>query len=209
MLSSVADDLDKHRYRGVSWKQDLRLSRYELEEHLRVGEGTPSICIAVERFVMRSALAVRKMLDCRELSDEARDRRWPARHCPCFQRPDPRFWFDGTIDLVNYHHIARHYRLEEPEPTHLPLKDLADYLIHSFVFVVWPRPEDDVPGDTRLYFNSDMTKNSGVWEMTVGEFQAGIDVILGDEVVWVDINKATGRFRQHNHAWRAAQRRRS
>jgi hypothetical protein len=88
----------------------------------------------------------------------------------------------------------------------LSLQDLTNYLIHSVVFVVWPEPGDDVPNDTRFYFNSDKNKNEAVWEMSVGEFQAVVDAVLSDEVVWVSGNKATGHFRQHNSAWRAAQR---
>lgn len=108
---------------------------------------------------------------------------------PLRSTPDPRSWFDGTIDLVNYHHIARHYQLDTPEPTKLSLQDLANRLIHSFVF----------------FFNSDQTKEA-IWEMSVAEFQAVIDAVLNDDVAWVDYNKATGRFRPHTSAWRAAQR---
>jgi hypothetical protein len=73
-------------------------------------------------------------------------------------------------------------------------------------FVVWPRPEDLVPNDIRFFFNSDKSKSDSLYEMHVGEFQRVIDTIVTDEVVWVDINRDTGRFRQHNAAWRAARR---
>jgi hypothetical protein len=63
-----------------------------------------------------------------------------------------------------------------------------------------------VPSDTRFFFNSDETKKEAIWEMSVAEFQAVIDAVLSDDVVWREANKATGRFRQHNSAWRAAQR---
>jgi hypothetical protein len=202
----VTDELDRSRYRGVNWKQDLHFSRSELKTHLAIGEGEDSVCIAVERFVMHSALAIRKLLDRRLLSDEVLNGTWPVRRYPCVKQPDPRFWFDGTVDLVNYHHIARHYELDGPGASRLGLKMLADQLVHSFVFVVWPRPEDLVPNDIRFFFNSDKSKSDSLYEMHVGEFQRVIDTIVTDEVVWVDINRATGRFRQHNAAWRAARR---
>jgi hypothetical protein len=198
----MTDEISKHEYHGVDWKQDLHFSRAELAEHLRVGEGTRSLCIAVERFVMRSALAFRKLQDQRTLSDEVRNATWAARRYPCVQRPDPRAWFDGTVDLVNYHHIARHYKLDDPEATKLGLQELAHSLIHSFVFVVWPEPGDDVPHDTSFFFNSDKTKNDVVWQMSVGEFQTVIDAVVSDDVLWISANKATGEFRQHNSAWR-------
>lgn len=202
----MTDELERSRYRGVNWKQDLHFSRSELNTHLATGGGEDSICIAVERFVMHSALAIRKLLDRRVLSDEVLNSTWPVRGYPCVKRPDPRFWFDGTIDLVNYHHIARYYDLDGPGSSQLGLKTLANQLMHSFVFVVWPRRDDLVPNDIRFFFNSDESKLDWLYEMNVGEFQRVIDAIVTDEVVWVDINKVTGRFRQHNAAWRAANR---
>jgi hypothetical protein len=203
-LMDVTDELEEHRYRGVDWKQDLRFSRGELDSHLAVGEGDRSLCIAVERFVMRSALALRKLLDRRVLSDEVLNSSWPLRRCECVTRPDPRFWFDGTVDLVNYHHVARYYAIDRPESEEISLKHLSNQLLHSFAFVVWLRPGDVVPADTRFFFNSDDSKSKWLYEMTVGEFECVVDAVVTDAVVWVDINKESGRFRQHNAAWRAA-----
>lgn len=42
--------------------------------------------------------------------------------------------------------------------------------------------------------------------MAVGDFQAVIDAVLSEDVVLVSHNRATGHFRQHNSAWRAARR---
>jgi hypothetical protein len=47
---------------------------------------------------------------------------------------------DGTVDLVNYHHIVRYYDMNDPGSVRLDLKTLSDQLMHSFVFVVRPRP---------------------------------------------------------------------
>jgi hypothetical protein len=195
----VGDRIKENRYRGVDWKQDLRFCRTELETHLSI-DG--SVLIAVERFAMRAALAFRKLLDHQILTDEVRDARWPVRTYPCTKPPDPMFWFDGTVDLVNYHHFQRHYDIEQPTATGITLRHLSDRLLHSLVFVVWPRPEDRVPDDTRFFFNSDL-RQQVVWEMTVGELLVVVDEVLYDEVVWVNHDKGKRVQEQHNAAWRA------
>lgn len=198
----MSDPIEENRYRGVDWKQDLRFCRTELNEHLDV-DG--SVLVAVERLAMRSALAFRKLLDHQVLTDEIRNAQWPVRTHPCTKTPDPMFWFDGTVDLVNYHHFERHYDLNDPRATDISLRWLSNCLLHSLVFVVWPRPDDKVPDDTRFFFNSD-DYNEVVWEMTVGELLAVVDEVLYDEVVWVSHDKTKGIQEQHNAAWRAQQR---
>jgi hypothetical protein len=87
-------------------------------------------------------------------------------------------------------------------------KQLSDRLLHSLVFVVWPRPEDTVPDDTRFFFNSDW-KQSVVWEMTAGELLAVVEAVLDDDVAWVNrqkYRKNPDRQEQHNSAWVARQR---
>jgi hypothetical protein len=200
----MTDELARNRYPGVDWKQDLRFCRSELDRHLTVGEGDRSLCMAVEGFVMRSALALRKLLDRRVLSDEVLNSSWRVGRYACVTRPGPRFWFDGTIDLVNFHHVVRYYALDRPGSEQMLLKKLTNQLLHSFVFVVWPRPNDVLPDDTRFFFNSDESKNEWLYEMTVGAFKRAVEAVVTDEAVWVDINRDTGRFRQHNRAWRAA-----
>jgi hypothetical protein len=90
----------------------------------------------------------------------------------------------------------------------MELKEVSDRLLHSLVFVVWPRPEDTVPDDTRFFFNSDW-KQRVVWEMTVGELLTVVEAVLGDDVAWVNhdkYQKNPDRQEQHNSAWVARQR---
>jgi hypothetical protein len=46
-----------------------------------------------------------------------------------------------------------------------------------------------------LFSDSDESKTDWLYEMTVGELRGVIEAIVTDEVVWVDVNRATGRFR--------------
>lgn len=196
------DELARNRYPAVDWKQDLRVSRGHFEEHERFGEGTASVCNAVERYVIQSALAFRKLLDQRLLTEEVITADWKVRTYPCTRRPEPHWYFEGMIDMENLHHFVRYYDVESPRGGSLRLQRLANLLIHSFVFAVWPA-DDGTYDEAR----SDRTKDDLVYEMTVAEFQAVVDEVLYDEVVYMERVGADGDFRQHNAAWREAKRR--
>jgi len=197
------DELARNRYPGVDWKQDLRVSQHELAEHEKFGEGVASVCNAVERYVMRSALAFRKLLDRVVLTDEVKQIDWNLRAYPCTKPPETRYSFDGTIDLENLHHFVRHYDTDRLTKRTLRLQRLANLLIHNFVFVVWP-PDPGKPYDAaRFFFNSDFNKDEVVYEMTVTEFKQIVEEVLYDEVVYISQDRETGEIHQHNAAWRS------
>ena len=199
------DELARNRYPAVDWKQDLRVSRRHFEEHEGFGEGIASACNAVERYVMQSALAFRKLLDQRLLTEEVITADWRARTYPCIRHPEPHWYFEGMIDMENLHHFVRYYDVERPRGGSLRLQRLANLLIHSFVFAVWPA-EGGSYDEARFFFNSDHSKDDLVYEMTAAEFKTVVDAVLCDEVVYMERVGTSGDFRQHSHAWREARR---
>jgi hypothetical protein len=112
--------------------------------------------------------------------------------------------FEGTVDMENHHHFVRHYDLERPRKESLSLERLANLLIHSFVFAVFPGDRGRYQ-DAHFFFNSDRNKDKVVHEMQVSDFKAIIAEVLGDEVVHVSIDKSTGKFHQHNRVWKQQQ----
>jgi hypothetical protein len=199
------DEIAANRYPALDWKQDLRVSQRLFAEHEGFGEGTASVCIAVERYLMRSALAFRKLLVQRVLTDEVINADWRVLTYPCTKAPDERWWFEGTVDMENLHHFVRHYDLGRPRKESLRLQRLADFLIHSFVFAVWPKDGGSYE-QARFFFNSDRNRGKLVYEMQVTDFKAIVEEVLDDEVVYVSIDKSTGEFHQHNLAWKHRQR---
>lgn len=200
------DELARNRYPAVNWKQDLRVSRGSFEKHESFGEGIGSVCNAVERYVMQSALAFRKLLDQRVLTEEVITTDWQVRSYPCIRHPEPHWFFEGMIDMENLHHFVRYYDVERRQGGSLRLQRLANLLIHSFVFVVWPADGGSYD-EARFFFNSDHSRNDLVYEMTVSEFKAVVDEVLYDEVVYMERVGTNGDFRQHNQAWAEAMRR--
>jgi hypothetical protein len=200
------DELTRNRYPAVDWKQDLRVSRHHFEEHERFGEGVASVCNAVERYVMQSARAFRKLLDQRVLTEEVITADWKVHVYPCTHCPEPHWYFEGMIDMENLHHFVRYYDVETPRGGSLRLQRLANLLIHSFVFAVWP-VEGGSYDEARFFFNSDRTKDDVVYEMTVADFKEIADEVLYDKVVAMERVGSNGDFRQHNATWREAKRR--
>jgi hypothetical protein len=192
------DELARNRYPSVDWKQDLRYYRHRFAEDEHLGEGIASVCRTVERYVMHSALAVRKLLDQRVLTEEVIEREWHLRDYPCTKDPEDHWYFEGMIDLENLHHFVRFYNTEARGSGTLRLERLANILIHAFVFAVWPAEEGDYSG-ARFFFNSDHYKNRLVFELTIAEFEDMVDSVLEDRVAYME--RVDGDFRQHNAAW--------
>src|ERR1700743_563379 len=88
LLASLAslDEIAANRYPAIDWKADLRMSRHEFTDYERLAQGTASVCIAVERYLMHSALAMRKLLVQQVLTDEVVDAKRPVLSYPCIRR---------------------------------------------------------------------------------------------------------------------------
>lgn len=109
--------------------------------------------------------------------------------------------------MENLHHFVRYYDVEKPgRRGSLRLQRLANLLIHSFAFAVWP-VEGGSYDDARFFFNSDRSKDDLVYEMTVPDFKEVVGVVLYDEVVAMERVGSNGDFRQHNGIWREGKRR--
>lgn len=153
---------------------------------------------------MHSALALRKLLVQRVLTDEVIYRERPVLSYSCTKPPQEQWQFEGTVDMKNLHHFVRHYDLDHPREERLQLKRVADLLIHSFVFAVWPEEAGSYE-DARVFFNSDYVKNELAYEMRVVDFQAIVEDVLNDETVYTSVDRATGEFHKHNWEWKQRQ----
>lgn len=203
-FTAQMDEIAANRYPALDWKFALRHAERDFTESESWGEGLPSLCRSVERYLMHSALAFRKLLVQRVLTDEVIHADRHVLSYPCTKPPDERWWFEGTVDMENHHHFVRHYDLERSRKESLSLERLANLLIHSFVFAVFPRDGGRYQ-DAHFFFNSDRNKDSVVHEMQVSDFKAIVEEVLNDEVVHVSIDKSTGEFHQHNWVWKRQQ----
>jgi len=134
--------------------------------------------IAANRY---PAITIRKLLVQRVLSDEVIDADRPVLSYPCTRRPRERWYFENTVDMEK-------------------LKRLADFLIHSFVFVVRPQ-ESGTFEDARVFFNSDRNQDKCVYGIRAAEFTAIVEEVIDDEIAYRITDPSTGRHHQHDWAW--------
>jgi hypothetical protein len=194
------DDIAANRYPAVNWKADLRMSRREFTDYERLAQGAASVCTAVERYLMHSALAMRKLLVQQVLTDEVADANRPVLSYPCIRRPRERWCFENTVDMENLHHFVRHYDMQSPRRESLNLKRFADILIHSFVFAVWLE-EGGTFEDARVFFNSDHNQKHVVYELRVADFSSIVEEVIDDEIGYRFTDRSTGRYHRHNWTW--------
>jgi hypothetical protein len=167
-----------------------------LNDEMEMGEpDEPSLgdaLVAVEHFVFWAALAVRKMIEARKMSDE-----FEALEVPVVRSPRKA----GVViqDHLNSHHFERHYDLDRQTRETIKPVALCHRLIHSFVFVpVTDEPQRRMEG---LLFNSDRTKHH-LWFIEWNDFVDVITEAIEDDIAWMDHNRETGvlvksRHRQH------------
>jgi hypothetical protein len=194
------DEITRHRYPALAWKSELRYCRFQLEGYERLSQGTAAVCGDVERYVMHGALAFRKLLDRRALSEEVIEGLWPVDRYPCTRIPESRRLFEGTIDLENLHHFVRYYDMDAPSPGAISLQRLANALVHSLVFAVWPAEEGGYDA-ARFFFTSDYDKAKFVHGMAVSDFHQIVEAVSYDEVVYFERVGRDGAFRQHDRRW--------
>jgi hypothetical protein len=200
------DEITANRYPALDWRFELRHAERDFAESESWGEGLPSLCRSVERYVSHCALAFRKLIVQQALTDEVLFANRPVLSYACTRAPGTRWFFEGTVDLENHHHFVRHYDLGRPRRESLHLKRLSDYLIHSFVFAV-SEGEREGAGyeDARFFFNSDRNKDKVVYGMTISDFRSIVDDVLNDEAVHITTDD-DGVIHQHNWEWKQRQR---
>jgi hypothetical protein len=195
----LVDEIAANRYPALDWRFALRHAERDFAESESWGEGLPSLCKSVERYVTHCALAFRKLIVQRVLTDEVLFANRPVLSYPCTKPPGERWFFEGTVDMENHHHFVRHYDLDRPRRESLQLQRLSDFLIHSFVFVVFAGDGGRYE-DARFFFNSDRNKDRVVYEMTIGTFKSIVAEVLSDEVVYFETDE-NGESHQHNWVW--------
>lgn len=165
-------------------KHELVADIENVEQRLEEDESEAAL-IAVEQFVFWVAFAVRKLADSFKLSDEFEARQWAVTVHPKRASAPP-------TDYLNWHHVDTLYDLDSGASQSVTLRRLTGLLIHSFVFM----PVTDEAGRKLegILFNSDRTKDVGLYHVRWSEFCALIHALYDDDVVQGSYDRRTGRL---------------
>jgi hypothetical protein len=87
---------------------------------------------------MYGYFAIRRLMECMKLSDDTLALSVPLTQYPALP--------GSRITAINWNQLEKHYDLESPSKTSLPLRELTNQLIHSYVFVIVVGPKRRLTG---------------------------------------------------------------
>ena len=139
------------------WKDDLLKSAKVLRRKTAQTRWPEASFVLVEKTIMLGFYSIRKLLEAKKLSTSFASIRIPARLYPSK---------GGTITLLNWHHIDRFFDLDNPQTAQLKVPDLANQVIHSFIFI----PASDAAGGlSAIQVASDRQKTKGLFEIPIDQ----------------------------------------
>jgi hypothetical protein len=114
-------------YESTPWKEELLKAAVRLKRKSTQKRWTARSSFVVERDIMVSAYAIRKLLEAHKLSDELQ----------FLQVETIQYSLVGDVpDAWNRHEFYDSYDLESGVATHLPVRELCNQIIHSWVFIL-------------------------------------------------------------------------
>jgi hypothetical protein len=131
----------------------------------------------VEKAVFLSAFIVRKLMDSHRLSAEVED---GEVHVKMF----PPGTAERVPDSLNYDRLTDFYDMEKGRRASVPLRQLVNWIIHSYVFVHEVR--SDLAGGSLVvgfYFNSDLSRDRQLVRIDWVEYRRVLRDVAKDEVV--------------------------
>lgn len=156
-LCRVADGLGDLR-EGLDWEDE-------------------DLAFAIERDVMVSAYAIRKLIEAQKVAKSTLDRHVSAETFALKDR---------VPDLMNWHHLDRFYDFESPKEVAVAPVDVCNQLIHSFIFVRESDaevPDHDTAGLRGFFVASDRARSAQLYRFDIDDLIALLVRVGNEEVV--------------------------
>lgn len=170
---------------AIPWREELLRVADRLEKKAGQKRWTERSGFLVERDVMTSAYAIRRLLEGNRVSKTTSARQVPViSHAPTGTR----------VDMYNRHEIWEHYDLEASTKTQLTLRKYCNQLIHSFV---WSTSGDEDSGlFNGVFAASEKDCAAQLYFIPVASMidvcrRVGSEEIWGANVLW---DKSGGRY---------------
>jgi len=160
------------------WKQYLARCVHGLERRSQQRRWTEASCAAVERDILLSAYAVRKLVEAGKVSDDIEARSLPAVAHLARGR---------TVDAMNWHRIDELYDLSKHIEARVSLRGFCNQIIHSFVFSLSMAPSGGLAG---FFVASDREKGRRVFYFRIDTVTDALLRVADDDLVTLHVTRA-------------------
>lgn len=176
------------------WRQELCTIADRLETWRSAFEWDDDVvAFELERDVMVSAYAIRKLLEAYKLADSTVGTRIRVQSYPLLER---------VPDLMNWHKLDEFYDFEDEASEHLTLAALCNQLIHSFIFMRAAADDGDAEGYRAglagFLVASDYKRTSRLYRIDIDTLIGLLRLVGNEEVV------ATTMTRDSNGQWQVS-----
>jgi hypothetical protein len=158
------------------WKYDLQKVADRLEKRKSQHRWTERSCFLVERDVMISAYAIRKLVDAFKLSDEILAQRVSVLRFALL---------GGVPDFLNWHHIDKYYDLNDGTRMQIKLIDFCNQVIHSFIWVMCQTVSEGFDG---IIVSSDRERRRSVYLIDADTLIHIFRSVAEDEIVKMSVD---------------------
>lgn len=136
---------------SIPWKDELLKIADRLESRKTQRRWTERTGFLVERDIMLSAYAVRKLLEARKISDILAARRVPVRQHSLLGR---------TPDWWNRSSVWENYDLDTGQDQSMSISDFCNQIIHSWNWAISAKERGDFDG---VYVSSDRRRSKALY----------------------------------------------
>lgn len=149
------------------------------------------VAFEIERDVMVSAYAIRKLLEARKLADSTMRSTVHVEVFPLIEQ---------IPDLMNWHRLDEFYDFERSRTEELGLQELCNQLIHSFIFVQEIADAGASAGGLAGFLvASDRARSAQLYRIDIDSLTGLLQLVGTEEVVASQmIRDASGQWRVSN-----------
>lgn len=147
--------------------------------------------IKLQKFSIYSSIIIRKLIEANKISDELLRENFAI---TIYKKIS-----DKKITTWNGYEIETLYDLDNPQKSNISLKDITDYLIHSFHFMLsydWYKIDESLPDDDcdnwkvngllGFYFSSDRSKNTHISYIDLNTYFKIITKAINDNIIQIE-----------------------
>lgn len=158
---------------SIPWKDELLAIALRLEKKTTQKRWTDRTGFLVERDLMVSAYAIRKLVEAYKVSDELVRRQFALERFALIDEA-------RVPDLLGRYAVWEYYDLEKPTKTVLPLVKLCNQIVHSWLWAL-SASEDDGLLDG-VFVSSDTTRSKWLFRIPMSGYIALCREIGNEEV---------------------------